>query len=319
MPLGQWNVEWLNHNSQREYPLSDDSTRYDSTASFRIPTDFIVGLDLPVHAAMDMAVDKFYIKSIGAYATGFSLIVGYDSTSSGAVDVATAMVVTDAHEKNTTYALGGLGEFSDTIGKIVIGSLDSIIEQPTGSYTFEPDGARISTDAIRPIIRGVSSIIVKNGIETSARLQGDIELVAGSNIQLVPIISSESDPVIRINAISGQGLVEDCGDCEGDLGSTPAIKTINGITPSATGEFHILGDDCISWEDGENSLQMSDSCSAPCCGCEELEEITRDLERFRRQASTLELFLGRLDASVTQMDLVVLGARLGDRGCIQCE
>ena len=43
MPLSQWNLEFLNHNAQRSYPLTDESTKTDTTNSFTIPDDFIVG------------------------------------------------------------------------------------------------------------------------------------------------------------------------------------------------------------------------------------------------------------------------------------
>ena len=42
MPLSTWNLEWLNHNSQRNYPIADDATGYDETGTFKIPEDFIV-------------------------------------------------------------------------------------------------------------------------------------------------------------------------------------------------------------------------------------------------------------------------------------
>ena len=46
MPLSQWNLEFLNHNAQRSYPLTADATKQDLTGSFVIPDDFLVGLDL---------------------------------------------------------------------------------------------------------------------------------------------------------------------------------------------------------------------------------------------------------------------------------
>ena len=37
MPLSQWNLEWLDHNSQRNYPLAEDATGFDETSSFQLP------------------------------------------------------------------------------------------------------------------------------------------------------------------------------------------------------------------------------------------------------------------------------------------
>ena len=77
MPLSTWNLEWLNHNSQRNYPLADDASGYDSTGTFQIPDDFLVQLDIPIHSAMDMDPAKFFIRQIVAASTGYSIIVSY--------------------------------------------------------------------------------------------------------------------------------------------------------------------------------------------------------------------------------------------------
>jgi len=317
MPLSQWNLEWLNHNAQREYPLTDDATARDNTDSFQIPSDFLVELDLPIHAAMDMEPAKFFIRQLGAFPTGFSIIVSYDGND-GFIDVATALIPRVGHTRNKTYALGGVEPFDDTVGKVVIGRLSSIDEQPPGVWEFSPATGALEPDVIRPIIRGVQSLIVVNGSQRSSRLQGDIELVPGTNIQITPVIVEGQDPQIIISAISGEGTIEDCV-CEGDEADQPCIKTINGVRPTPDGKFALVGDDCLQLEVTVNGLKITDTCCAPCCGCEELERITSDLERFNQNRVTLEKFSDQLTTSVNEFSLTVLGARLGDRGCITCE
>ncbi len=317
MPLSQWNVEWLNHNSQRNYPLAAEGTARDLTGSFKIPEDFLLELDLPIHASMDMEPGRFFIRTIGVFPTGFSLTLSYSGAES-IVDVATALIPRSSHSRNVTYAMGGIAPFDDTVGKVVIGRLDAIDKQPAGVWEFDLAATRIEPDAIRPIIRGVQAIVVVSGSEISERLQGDIEIVPGINMQITPVLVEGQDPKLIFSAISGEGTIAACV-CEGDETETPCIQKINGVTPTTTGEINFVGDDCIEIVQTINGLKLIDNCCAPCCGCEELEAITRDLERFNQQRVTLERFVDLLQISGNEFSLTVLGARLGDRGCITCE
>ena len=315
MPLSTWNLEWLNHNSQRKYPLADDATGYDKTASFRLPDDFIVQLDLPIHTAMDMDPVKFYIRQVVAAGTGYSVVVSYEESAETSIDVATAHIPVSSHTSEyKTYTLGGIEPFDDTAGKITINSLDAISLQPPGLWEFDPAGTSLTPDAIRPIIQGVQSLSVSSGGGTSSKkLYGDVELIAGDNIEL-KVINQE----VWISALDGSGTIDTC-DCEGDAAVLPCIKTINGISPNQSGQLFFIGDDCLEFGVGANAITVKDNCCAPCCGCTELESITKDLERFLQQQVNLEVFVNELKTSVTTMSLTVLGSRLGDRGCITCE
>lgn len=319
MPLSTWNLEWLNHNSQRNYPLADDASGYDSTGTFQIPDDFLVQLDIPIHSAMDMDPAKFFVRQIVAASTGYSIIVSYQGAD-GIQDVASSHIPTVSHTTEyKTYSLGGIEPFDDTAGKVTINNLGGINKQPAGVWNFDVDGSRISVDTVRPIIRGVQSLRVSasGGGSESTRLYGDVELVAGDNIQLLPVISSGSSKIV-ISAIDGEGTVEPCV-CEGDADDLPCIKTINGVSPTPAGEFNFIGDDCLQFTGGTNAVSVEDQCCAPCCGCTELESITKDLERFLQEKTNLQIFVQDLKSSVTEMNLTVLGARLGDKGCITCE
>jgi hypothetical protein len=309
-----WGTDWLVHNSVRRYPLADNATAVDQTGEFTIPQDFLVGMDVPVHAGHDVDPAKFYVKHIGVFAGGYSIVVGYDGAN-GPVDVATALVAAQGHERYSTYTLGGKGDFDDTLGKVVVGKLDNIDQQPEGFYTFDLDKTRLSPDAVRPHIRGVSSIRLVNGNDVSERFVGDIELEAGTNMQLVPVIVGGKDPKIRLSAVEGEGLSEDCV-CEGQE-KPECIRRINGIPPTPAGDFALIGSTCLEFESIDRGLRIKDTCSQPCCGCEELEQVTRDMERLRDQSTTFENFLSRLESQVTQLNQTVLGSKLSDQPCGQ--
>lgn len=318
MPLGLWNIEWLNLNSQRRYPLADDATVVDDSGSFEIPNDFIVELDIAVPTAIDTNPARFFVRSIGAYATGYSIVVAYQpADDSDPIDVATGSVPRAGFTRNRVCPLGGITPYEDITGKVVIGRLDNIDDQPPGIWTFTLDSARLDPDAVRPMIRGVSSIICVNGDQESAPLVGDIRLVAGGNTRLETILVSGEDPVIRISAISGEGTVADC-ICEGDTAPTEPIKQINGVVPTAGGDLAVVGSACIAVEAIPNGIRISDTCAAPCCGCKELERITTDLEAFGSQAASVTAFTDQLRTEVNTMSLIVLGAKIGDAGCASC-
>jgi hypothetical protein len=310
MPIGFRNLEWLNHNAQRAYPIAADTSRLDITGTFELPNDLIVELVLPVHWGLSVDTSKFFIKQIASYTTGFSLIVGYNAES-GAINVATALVAKNIHTKNQVYNLGGIGDFADSSGLITVGSFAGLDQQPAGLFNFEYAATRLEVDAIRPHLRGVTSLQIQNGSELSKTMTGNIRIVSGTNTRITTTIEPGQDPVITINAISGEGLTEPC-ICSEDI---PPIRTINGIPPDSEGNFQFTANDCLSIVTGDHSLEFKDECSQPCCGCVELEAITKALEAFGDKATTLENFLVGIESRVSQMDLVVLGSKLGDRGC----
>jgi len=315
MPAANWNLEWLNHNAQRSYPLTADATRRDVTDSFELPNDFLVSLDIAVPTAMNVDSSRFFIRQIGVFSSGVQLILAYD-TSLRSVDIATALIPVFAGS-NKVISLGGLDPYDDVTGKLVVGQLDTILNQPSGLFTFTRAATAIEPQAIRPCIRSLTSLRVTNAAgNTSERIYGDVEFVAGSNFQFSLVSTSETTQIV-FSALSGEGTIEDCV-CEGAAADVPCITTINGI-PGYNGNFNISGDDCLTTAPATNGITLDDQCCAPCCGCEELEQITRALEQFATQRDALTLFSNQLAASVTATNATILGARLGDRRCLTCE
>jgi hypothetical protein len=315
MPIGIWNLEWLNHNSQRSYPLAEDATKTDTTGTFVLPDDFILGLYLPVHAGLNVDVENFFIASVSVFANGYNISIGYDDGSGNVAIVATAMINQATHTPNMSYALPGTGAFDDTVGKIVIGVLDSINLQPSGQFGFDYAGGKLDADCIRPMIRGIQSIRVLNNGELSAPAYGHIILSAGSNFQITLTQLPGLPAEIRFDAVDGAGLTETC-DCEGTVGGP--ILTINGIGPDPAGNFQFNGSACLEIKPVGNGLQFDDTCSSPCCGCAELEQITKEIEIIGQNAQTLENFVNSLATKVDTFSQIVLGSQINDSGCIQC-
>jgi hypothetical protein len=108
------------------------------------------------------------------------------------------------------------------------------------------------------MIRGIAALRIasSNGV-LGDKLYGDIELVAGRNIQLTTV-NTATETKIVISAISGEGTIADC-TCTGEAATAPCIKTINGIAPAPDGNFNLLGDDCLTFEEIKNGLKLTDS------------------------------------------------------------
>ena len=310
------NLEWGDHNSERSYPLTVESTKSDLTGSFELPDDFITGLTLAVGVGVNWLPNRFYLKSVGNYATGFGIVIGYDDDSSAGLTVATANIARGAYSPYEYYRLTGVGNFLDAAGTVQLGKISSIDLQPGGQFEFDRDGGQLETDTINPQIRTIQSLSVVNGTDISDKIYGDVELVAGRNMRITAVVIGDTTQIV-FDAIEGEGLNEACV-CEGDPTALP-IRTINGIPGTSDGDFTLIGNTCLVFDPITNGLRISDVCSEPCCGCEELEIVTSQLEQFGRQATTLENFLVDLEARVTQMDQIVLGSRLNDRGCITCD
>lgn len=316
MPLGNWNLQWLNHNSQRAYPLTERASKLDITGLVKIPDTFLLALYFPVHAGENVQPDKFFLRSLLIAPTGYNIAIAYDNGDDEPPIVATVNIAKSTHSENRMYALPGVDNFADSVGHLVIGRLEDIDDLPPGQYKFSAEAGELEPDAIRPMIRGVSSITLVNGSDRSVKLYGDIELVAGNNMRLTPVITEGEDPQIVFSAISGEGLNEDCVCEEDELG--PCIRTINGIAPLPNGDFRMIGDECLLLEPITHGLQLVDDCSKPCCGCEDLDKVNSQLDRFGDALVTLNQLATRVQTEVTQMAQVVLGSRLGDRTCLEC-
>jgi hypothetical protein len=312
MPIGNWNLQWLNHNSQRSYPLTEAATKIAANApTIKLPDSFIVALYLPIHSGLTFAPSNFFIKTVTISPVGFGITVGYQANGVVAA-VASASISRNAFTPNQSYALGGVGDFSDCVGHIVLGSLDEIDALPPGMYEFDYAAGTLETDAIRPMIRAVQRLRVYNNSEYSDPIYGDVTLVAGTNVR-IDVATTEDATEITINAISDANLNQDCF-C--DIPTTgECIRCINGVC-SEDGNFTFAQDECVGINTIVGGLSFTDTCAAPCCGCTELDAITQQINRFGDGVTSLQNFVTRLNAEVAQMSFVVLANKIGSSsGC----
>jgi hypothetical protein len=304
-PVGSvWNIDWLNANSQRKYPLFEEATLKDTSDSFTIPNDFIVDFVWPVQADSTIDPTLFHVASISAFGAGVAVSIGYDGTVIGSVAIDASTFT-----QNRQYIVQGLDDFEDTVGKLIIGSLDKVLES-AGVFSFSAEAARFEPTTIRPTLRGVSAVYIKNGDDLSEAIQGDVVFEAGSNMLLQFVSAPAGEPDrIQLNAIDGEGLNEEC-ECD-EASTLPCIRTINGIGPGDDRDFTLLGDDCLKLNALANGIQVVDECAKPCCGCDELEVVQSTSNSMQNQIYDLERLASQLEGAMQQLTINLLASRTG--------
>jgi len=280
-----WNVEWPNINTQRKYPLAEGTTPVDG--SFILPDDLIADLVFSVNVGLTPALDPslFHIAQVGVFSGGVTISFAYNETIFATVSVPLA-----TFSEYSVYQIVGTGEFFDTQGWVTIGQIDSIVKYP-GAWTFTVDTGRLNPAVIRPNLRAVTSLSVETPDGQSAPFTGDIVLSAGSNIRF-RVVPTATGAEIIVDAIDSDGFTEGC-DCEDIAVDLPCIQTINGVRPNA-GNIALLGTTCLDVANGAGEITIADSCSEPCCDCNELQVVTDTLEQVMAQVNSVDVTAGRL-------------------------
>lgn len=297
------NVGWLNQNSLRSYPLSEEATRRDNSDSYTLPDDFLVDFVLPVNSALSYSPGNFYLSKVTIFGTSVTVEFSYWTGSAQSV-IGTISIQVSTFTQNRTYQLAGSGDFEGVIGKVVIGNLDTILLQ-VGSFDFDLAGGRLESSVIVPDIEGITGFRVLDGDDIGALYQGDIALEAGDNFRITKS-DFNGKVVLQFSAIDGEGTIAACV-CEGDTADAGPIRTVNGVPPDDQGNVNLVGDDCLVPEPqiDENSIKITDVCSKPCCGCPELDTLVEDQKRMRDEVQTLVNYSARLEAAVTTMQILM--------------
>lgn len=306
MVAGIIHEEWLNNNRNRKYPFMDDVSLYDTTGSLAVPNELIVDLVFPVHS-ITYDVSKFYVKELTISSDSIVVSLGYEGETD---PIATRAITTAGHTENKTYYIEGIGNFIDSVGRITIGRLTAA-QQYGGHYEFDVAATRLLPTVLRPSLKGVNALrVVSASNEQSDLIQGNVEILAGDNIQLTLITPPSGAKKLRISAIPSTDYEAEC-DC-GDAGTGQCIETINSIGPDETGNLTVETLECVSWNPLDTGISLEDTCADPCCGCKELQVLNDELARLAAQVTTQQAFAQRAQSNVEQLRDVILVSRLGN-------
>lgn len=308
------NVDWLNENAYRSYPIVDGASRTAGSGAI-LPNGLIVDLSLPVSMGT-LDPKNAFIRKVYGFSAGVVITIG--DITAPTEDLATATVFTADHARNKSYPLAGIPgtKLAGVIGRIAIGLPDAVAQCSVALFDFSgvPANTQLVISTVRPLLGGVNGVVVRNADGSlSPVLGGTVTLIAGSNVTLSvnPLTSSVSISA-RVTVTPQQVTAAGCGcdtSMEDDLG---AIKTINGIQPDSSGNFTISGLDCVSIDpaDSGTGVVIVDKCTTPCCTCDQLNQLQVSLQQVENFRSQLQQLADQLQARISNLSTVVLSAGL---------
>jgi hypothetical protein len=291
--LGVTNQELLQHNSNRSYPLSERATKQPilGASDFSIPDNFLVAARIVVNATPDVVnISNFYIVRLTFYNSGALIEIHYE-TEEGGILVG-KVIASYSDDYNTTYTIQGLrsSEFSCGLsGHITIGTFDQV-QVCLGDYAFDLNGGRLDPDVVQYSTAAVTSITIISNGQQSAPIYGDIKLAAGNNIILQAVQATNQPTEIYI----ARQLNE--------IELPSYIKTINSVKPSEGGNIIIASaTDCLKITEEANDIVISETCSTPCCGCEELAAIISNIEALMQAQTNMQVFQQALEQQLNHL------------------
>lgn len=255
-------LDFLNQNSLRNYPIKEGVSRVDTLGVFTIPTNFLV--DIEIAASWDPS-KRYFISRI----TNLEDTIGIEVSDETATLVGSFLITTATHTQYKTYSLTATPAFVGASGAATVGVLTAMQSLATGSYNFTLTTAELEMRTCIPALRGITRLKFLNANGESFALTGDVEIVARQNLafRLGPGNS------VIVDAGNGLGLNTKCAE---ELG---CIKTINGIPGDSEGDFTLDFSDCalLTPIPANTGLLLEDICCKPCMGCNDIEELTNRL------------------------------------------
>lgn len=262
------NLDFLNANTVRNFPIREGLSRLDTSAAFAIPEDFLVDLILSVSS--DPAV-RVYISRIvnmpDEIEVEFSL---YGTTN----QIGVVSLAPNAHNRYDTYYMVPSSLYAAATGKMVVGEVTTITTLPYGTFTFDQAATEVEARTVVPGLATVSRFVFRNADGTSFSVTGNVTLVAQANTKFRFINST----TVAIDAGDGLGLNAPCED------DRPCLKTINNIPPDVSGNFTLTTSDCARFTNLASGtlkgLNLADSCCKPCLSCNEIGDLTQRLTQL---------------------------------------
>lgn len=256
------NLDYLNLNSLRSYPIKETVSKQDTLSVFTIPNDLIVDLELAVSYNPEV---YGYISKI----SNLTDYIGIEISDNSNVLIGTFVIVANEHTRFKKYFLVPSNDYVRASGVLTIDSLTGLRNQPDGAYSFTLENTELEMRAFIPGQKGINRIKFINASGSSFYRSGDVTIIARSNIRF----KDGEDGAIIIDVGDGLGLNTDCA------AERACIQTINGIPPDENHNFTLDFSDCAQLTPipANTGLLLEDTCCRPCVGCSDIEELTTRL------------------------------------------
>jgi len=279
-------LDYLNLNSVRRYPLREGSSATSTDGNFVIPDSLLVDATLAVGGDIQ---ERYFISSLFNKLTSFVLEISADLAGTTSV-VGYVQVDLNTHTINDDYYLEETAAFAGANGKITIGRVADLQEQPTGEFTFELAATEFEARAAIPSMKGISRIRFTDDVNGETSITGNVTLASRTNLRFT---FDELENYVILDAGDGLGLNKACV-------YDTCVKTIDGVGPDAEGNINLLGLNCLSVTNtAAYTLSFTDTCCTPCSGCDDLADLTGRLVSLENNFLSLKNYYDNLNVQLT--------------------
>lgn len=319
------NVEWLNNNMHRNYPLKDDCSAISSTGMY-MPTSFLVDMNISISDTGDDSANlRFFLSRIINTGINAKVVISYQSPAGLffecliSEDIPLSLTASDSIEDRlfnlvptSTIPDEYIDVFNTAKANLIVGTCSDIYI--SGGMEFDYDTAVISPMTINIVSINKTSTIDSvtfldyNGNEIGT-VTDDFVIQAGNGIDISIDYSGEF-PVVSIHRVEDSSTsimsVDDIVNAVKTSLGNP-ITSINGVTP-INGNVTILGQSCTTITSGAGSISISNPCSQPCCTGNEAENnaaintlndyATRLIQYFESMSTIVTSLQSRLSALI---------------------
>jgi len=276
------NLDYLNLNSVRNYPIKDGLGRVSDDGLFTIPNSLIVDLSL---CATGNDSPDLYISRINCNSS--SLLIEISANGIGVFG--TFQTTLPLSDYNTDLSMNSGVAFPTSTGMITIGSADDLADLPSGDFTFSINNTELLMKVYGPGNTGISWMSFSDAKGNNAVLSGYIQMQGNSNIQF-----RNQSGVIYMDAGENLGLNKNCGAIP------QPVRFINGISPDSNGNFTLIPQSCVTIDTAQYGLVISDSCGQPCLGCAAIDTLTTQVNGLESSILGIKNFTTTLQAAINQ-------------------
>lgn len=290
--------ELLNENMHRNYPIMDGGSAQDLTGSYNIPTELIADISLVVPDG-SVINGTFFISSLVVRRYTIDVEISYKPNSTQNAFIlgwfhnidADASVFQTYEFTTVPQSVPALAEFEDTTGTLTAGVGVATTTLP-GVWDFDSSDTPLVPSTTNEQLTKFRSLQI--GDET---FTGNIILKEGDNVTLTPSYDSVTDTTtITISAreiTSGDPINndQDLMNALTNLYGQPIVR-INEIEPQGSGDFYLVGSDCVEAVLENTGIKFENSCGKPCCSEEGyLTPVYDALNQLNARHVRLEDFL----------------------------
>ncbi len=278
------NLDFLNQNSLRNFPLKEGLSALSLSDEFVIPESFLLDCSL----AMSSNIDRtYYVSKVQNTPEIITVEISDD------LDVVAGLftITVDTHETYGEYFLAPSADYVGANGRLTVGDLRDISNLQTGIFHFEITSTELEMRCVVPSLNAINRMLFIDEKGLTHAMTGNVTIVARNNLKF-----RKSGDVIFLDAGDGLGLNKDCID------ELPCIRTIRNVAGDDDGNFTFLGADCAQFSEMTTppGLMLQETCCKPCMGCDEISELTERVMHLEVDLLRLKEYAQRTQEIIAQ-------------------